>query len=309
MGATVNAFGNFSIEGFKTREEMIKFANLVNGEDNSGIKISYEEFQQFGIEISNKYRDQFASPWFIDVENMTLHFGDFLYEKCYWFEEALFYIIKKFFIPNQVKVSGEFTGIVDFSYTKKISISSSQSINITIEEHGQGISPKSTKHRFAFGTSETDDDKPSTKRKAQVIEIDEDVKEPEIKSRKLGREDVREIRAEMEQFMTGLQEKYNFTFNFQSVTWNADSISFKIETTQRQFSNGEVVPTNKTSWNKNCERYGLRPEHFGKTFVSEGVTHELYDINTSKKKYSIITQSSKGLFGWAPIDVRYRLGI
>lgn len=98
----------------------------------------------------------------------------------------------------------------------------------------------------------------------------------------MDREQCRLIQKEMADFATTLAAKYGMTIGGQSASYNSDGAKLKIEFKGKDSS--------KNEWEKYAEMIGLKPEHLGMTFQSNGHTFKICGIMPSRPKFPVIAE-------------------
>jgi hypothetical protein len=111
--------------------------------------------------------------------------------------------------------------------------------------------------------------------------------------KQINRDSLRQFRQEFDKDMKALGEKYGIAFSIGTIRFTDTEFHGKISAVLTNAVQGEgqtltPEPPEQEIWNSVCRCYGLQPEDYGKTFVSNGHTFKLCKIKPGHSKYPII---------------------
>lgn len=126
----------------------------------------------------------------------------------------------------------------------------------------------------------------STSRKSSVTKFD--------------RKNLRNIRADLENAVKDVAEKYGIALDFGGGRFSDYRYSLKL--TCLIGSDGSTDHA-KINWNRHCRMFGLTPEDFGRTFTDRGTKFTICGIKPKGKTYPIIARNDRGTEYKFPLSV------
>ena len=109
----------------------------------------------------------------------------------------------------------------------------------------------------------------------------------------INRDSLRQFRQEFDKDLKELGEKYGISFSIGTIRFTDREFHGKISAVLTNTVQGEgqaltPEPPEQDIWNSVCHLYGLKPEDYGKTFMSNGKTYRLCKIKPGHSKYPLI---------------------
>ena len=98
-------------------------------------------------------------------------------------------------------------------------------------------------------------------------------------------------RQEIETALATITAKYGINIKTGNIRYGADRMYFKMPL---EINIGNKDDQAQRTWNSYCYRYGLKPEHYGRTFESNGETYTLSGVKPRGKKFNILAKNEAG---------------
>lgn len=115
---------------------------------------------------------------------------------------------------------------------------------------------------------------------------------------KFDRATLRMLRPDIEEALKGVGEKHGITFTFNNIRFSDDMFSTRLEARVGENSDDHA----KADWDKNCWRFGLKPEDFGKTFSYAGTSYKIVGIKPRSRKFPVIAENLAGKKYKMPVE-------
>lgn len=115
------------------------------------------------------------------------------------------------------------------------------------------------------------------------------------------------FREDIEKALAAIAEKYNCDVTAGKIKYDDSLINISIDFKARG-KNGESGE--QVEFNKLCERYGFKPEHYNNSFIMDGQTYRLVGFNPKARKYYCIIMDNRGKEFCCTIDaVKIGMGL
>lgn len=108
---------------------------------------------------------------------------------------------------------------------------------------------------------------------------------------KFDRKNLRNLRADLENAVSAVAEKYGIALDFGSGRFS--DFRYSVKLTCLIGSDGSTDHA-KISWDLNCRMFGLKPEDFGRTFKQGSTRFTICGIKPKSRRYPIIAANDNG---------------
>jgi len=107
------------------------------------------------------------------------------------------------------------------------------------------------------------------------------------------RSDLETLRTELESALTVVGDKLGLNMETGRITYSGNNATIKVfaSTLNEDGSANEKIADDFRAY---CGRYGLKPEHLGKTFTSRGTRYTLVGCKPRATKYPLIGERADG---------------
>lgn len=115
------------------------------------------------------------------------------------------------------------------------------------------------------------------------------------------------FRADVEKAFAAVAEKYDCDVTIGKIKYDETLINISIDF-KVHGDNGE--PSEQVEFNKLCDKYGFKPEHYKKPFVMDGKTFYLVGFHPkARKHYCVISDINDRKFGCTIDAVKICMGL
>ena len=90
-----------------------------------------------------------------------------------------------------------------------------------------------------------------------------------------------------------MEAKHSIKLELGSISFNENEFTSKLKISNTTTKTGSVIDS-EYNWNQECERFGLKPEHYGNKVKVNGLPATIVDITPRSHKYPIIVQCVDG---------------
>ena len=123
----------------------------------------------------------------------------------------------------------------------------------------------------------------------------------------LTRDDIKVIRKDIEDALVSVSKKHDISFRLNGIRFTDNSFKVGIEAVKS--TTGESVLA--VTFKEKCYKYGLKPEHLGRVFISGDNSFKIVGLKPRNRKYPVIAEklSNGKSFKFSAFLVKDALGI
>jgi len=122
----------------------------------------------------------------------------------------------------------------------------------------------------------------------------------------LTKKEFESFRIETEQAMKTIAEKYGVNIHAGKINYDSNSFTLDLKVSKKKV-NGKSFE--QAEFEKNCIYFGLKPEDYNKSFMSNGRKFNICGIKTSARKMPILAKCEDGkTYKFSLENVQLRLG-
>ena len=99
------------------------------------------------------------------------------------------------------------------------------------------------------------------------------------------------VRTDINSALADVEAKYGIKLDIGSINYDGSTFTTKLKA---YATGGDNSNAGKIDWDKNCFRFGLKKEDFGKTIKVNGETFTVSGIKPRSSKYPILATNSDG---------------
>lgn len=119
------------------------------------------------------------------------------------------------------------------------------------------------------------------------------------KMTEFNRENLHELRDKVQVALSVIGAEYGIRFEVGNIRFNHTSFRFRTECKINGTSSGVGGDNSREQgWREaflaNCTLYGLKPDHFGKTFRHGGKSYTICGLKPQSHKYPVLAKSARG---------------
>ena len=107
--------------------------------------------------------------------------------------------------------------------------------------------------------------------------------------------EIREFRTQFKEAVKQLEKDFNVDINIGNIRY--DAVEFSGKMTVKKTTKDAVAYAEdkiKSNFERLAPSYGVNPNWYGKTYISQGKTMKVVGINTRARKYPIMLKGSDG---------------